>query len=133
MSYTLNVPTDIYHRAQEIAQSTSQTVDKILLEHLTTLALLPADEQAELSALRYLSDDALWTIAAEQMPVSAQEEMQVLMEKNNRGTLSDDEREKLEALVDRGNRLMLRKAEASNILIERGHQFTQQDFQRKHE
>ncbi len=67
------------------------------------------------------------------MPENAQSRMQLLMEKNNFGTIADDEFEELEGLVERGNRLMLRKAEAAAILMERGNIFTQDDFKPKHE
>lgn len=136
MSHTLIVPDEIYTRAEEIAHDTARPVDEVLLEQLRLLAdpltALPPDEQAELTALRHLSDDALWTIAAEQMPETVQEQMQTLMDRNSQGTITEDEYAELEQLVNRGNRLMLRKAEASGLLIERGHPFTQADFKRKH-
>mgnify|MGYP005841707193 CR=1 FL=1 len=130
--YLLTVPDELVQRAERIAEETSQSVDQVLLEHLRTLATplptLPPDESAELSALKSLSDDALWTIAREQMPSDIQKRMQVLMDKNNFGTITDEEFHELERYVERGNRLMVRKAEAAGILMERGHQFKQQDF-----
>ena len=45
--------------------------------------------------------------------------MAQLMERNSRGELNQEERETLEALVDRGDQLMLRKAEAAAILVHR--------------
>lgn len=67
-------------------------------------------------------------IAREQMPQDVQDRMQVLMDKNNFDTITDDEYKELEEDVERGNRLMVRKTEAAAILIERGHKFTQKDF-----
>ena|SRR5579871_1258598 len=133
--YTLNIPEEVYTRAQQIADETSQSVDQVMIEYLRTLAAplptLPPDEAVELEALKHLSDDALWTIAREQLPQPVQERMQVLMDKNNFGTITDAEFSELEASVERGNRLMVRKAEAAGILAERGHQFTQADFSAK--
>ena len=130
--YVLTIPPDVYDRAQQIAQETATNVDKVLIDHLKTLSVnlshLPPDEQAEIMALKSLSDDALWTIASEQMPDDVQARMQVLMDRNSLGTISDEEYRELEALVERGNRLMLRKAEAAGNLMDRGHRFTQQDF-----
>jgi hypothetical protein len=134
-SITLTIPDDVAHRAQEIAEQTAQPVEQVLLTHLQTLteslAGLPAEEQTELRALRYLSDDTLWTIAAEQMPQPAQKRMQLLMDKNSSGTILPEEYAELEALVERGNRLMVRKAEASAILISRGHPFSRSDFKKR--
>ena len=36
-------------------------------------------------------------------------------------------------LVERADRLMLRKAEAAAILVERGYPFSQSDFKQRHE
>lgn len=134
----VNIPEDLYQRLQTIAIATNRPFDEILVSRLKStlsepLPALPSDEQAELDALRFLSDDALWTIAAEQMPESAQARLHALMDRNSQGTITDTEYAELEALVERGNRLMVRKAEASVILMEHGHAFTQDDFTRKHE
>jgi hypothetical protein len=53
--------------------------------------------------------------------------MQVLMDKNSL-TITEDEYTELAAYVERGNRLIVRKAETAGILMERGHTFTQRDF-----
>ena len=135
--YTLTIPQEVYVRAQQIAEETDQPVDQVLIDYLRTLSaplpLLPPDEQAELEALKHLSDDALWTIAHEQMPQDVQDRMQMLMDRNNLGTISDEEYRELESYVERGNRLMVCKAEAAGLLMERGHQFTRQDFKPRDE
>lgn len=135
--YTLTIPEAVYRRARRIAEETSQPVEQLLIEHLKNLpeplpSLLP-DEQAELDALKHLSDDALWTIAREQMPEDIQAQMQVLMDKNSLGTITAEEYHVLEGFVERGNRLMVRKAEAAGLLMERGYSFTQKDFMHKNE
>ena len=134
--YTLTVPEEVYSRACRIAEETAQPVEQVLLapQNLPEpLPVLPPDEQEELDALQHLSDDALWTIAREPMPEDVQERLQVLMDKHSLGTIRDEEYQKLEGYVARGNRLMVRKAEAAGILMERGHAFTQKDFKPKHE
>jgi hypothetical protein len=120
--YTLTVPKDIYIRVSQIAQERSRPVDDVMLDYLRTLAApLPPDEEAELDALKSLSDDALWTIAREQMAADLQQRMQTLMDRNSSGAITADEYSELEALVDRGQRLMLRKSEAAAILTGRGY------------
>ena len=129
----LTVPEDISDRARRIAESTAQPVEQVLLDHLKTLTpalpSLPPDEQAELDALRHLSDDALWTIAREQLPDAIQSRAERLMGRNSRGEIMDDEHQELVGLAQRADRLMLRKAEAAAILRKRGYDFTQSDFQ----
>lgn len=133
----LVLPEDISARARLIAETSSLPVEQVLIDYLKTLAAplpeLPAAEQAELEALHHLSDDALWTIAREQMPEDAQGRAHTLMDKNSLDFLADDEQAELEKLVERGDQLMLRKAEASSILRARGYLFSQQDFKPPHE
>lgn len=129
--YTLTVPETVYTRARQIAEETSQKVDEVLLDHLKTLPahpVLPPDEEAELEALKHLSTDALWTIAREQLASDVAEKMQDLMDKNSLGTITPDEYQALEALVDRGQRLTLRKSEAAALLTRRGFTVTPKDL-----
>jgi hypothetical protein len=129
-SYTLSVPETLYKRAEELARLTARQVDEVLIDQLQELMLppLPADEQAELDAMKALSDDALWAIAREQMSDDLQDRLQVLMTRNSRGVLTPVERRELEQTVERGNRLMVRKAEASALLRERGNAVTPMDL-----
>ena len=62
------------------------------------------------------------------MPEQAQTRAQVLMDRNSSGQISDQDYVELEQLVQRADRLMLRKAEAASILRKRGHTFAQADF-----
>lgn len=125
----LTIPEEISERARAIAELTAQSVEAVLLEHLKTLstplASLPAEQQAELDALSQLSDDTLWTIAREQMPDAAQARYETLTAQVSGSTLTPEETRELDALVERADRLMLRKAEASAILRSRGYAFNQ--------
>lgn len=129
-SYTLDVPEPLYRRAEEVARLTARRVEEVLIDELQDLLLppLPADEQAELDAMPALSDDALWTIAREQLPDKAQARHSLLAERNSRGIVTPAERIELELLVRRGNRLMLRKAEAAVLLRQRGHSVSPSDL-----
>ncbi|MBZ0320421.1 MAG: hypothetical protein K8L91_28670 [Anaerolineae bacterium] len=126
----LQIPEHIYERAQQVAKNTDQPLEAVFLDELENAFLppLPEDEEAELSALNYLSDEALWTIAREQMPSPRQERMQVLMDGNTKGTLSKAEYQELEHLVDQGQRLMLRKGKAAALLTERGYKVTRESL-----
>ncbi len=126
--YTLTVPEEIYVRAQQIAKETSQPVDQVMIEYLRTLfvplPVLSSEEEAELDALKNLTADTLWTIAHEQMPEELQVLMQALMDKNSSGTLTSEEHRELEILVERGQRLILRKSEAATLLTHRDYNVT---------
>ncbi len=123
----LSVPEDVVAAAREIAEATAQPVETVLLNQLRNtlpVPVLPPDEEAELAALRHLSDDALWTIAHEQLLDSVQARMQALMDKNSLGSIMANEYEELERLVERGQQLMIRKSEAAAILTRRGYTVT---------
>lgn len=119
----------VYEKAQRMANQLSQPVDDLIQNKLESLLDqpiidLPADELAELQAMVYLSDDTLWTIAREQMQPDLQKRMSALMNKNSEGTITSEEYNELSSLVERGERLMLRKAEAMKLLLERGYSVT---------
>jgi hypothetical protein len=130
----LTIPEDISARARRIAETTEQPVEQVLLEHLQTLSTplptLPPKEQAELDALQHLSDDALWTMVREQMPDEVQARAEKLMQQD---TLSEAQQAELDNLVERADRLMLRKAEAASILTQRGYPVAQKDFKPTHD
>jgi hypothetical protein len=124
--YSVSIPNSLYEKAQRLAQQTSQSVDDIICTRLEgaldqPMLDLPSDERAELQAMSYLSTDALWTIAREQMQPDLQQEMSQLMEKNSQGTITADEFRDLSALVERGQRLTLRKSQAMKLLLDRGY------------
>jgi hypothetical protein len=124
--YTIAIPNSLYEKAQRLAKQTSQSVDDLICMRLEgaldqPMLDLPSDERAELQAMAYLSTDALWTIAREQMPPDVQHAMSQLMEKNSQGTITAEEFRDLSALVERGQRLTLRKAQAVKLLLDRGY------------
>jgi len=130
---TLPVPDYVYDRARQIADVTDQAIEAVLVQQLeaafsTPLPALPPDEQAELDALVHLSDDALWTFAREQMSPTRQTRLSLLMEGNNKGTLSAAEQAEFDHLIDQGQRLMLRKAQAAALLTERGYTVSPNDM-----
>lgn len=122
----IQIPENLFTRLRQLATRHRQPVEQIVTDRLFTaldeeLDSLPSAEEAELRALHHLSDDALRAIAAEQMSAGNQARMNLLMERHSQGVLTSDEQETLEALVERGDQLMLRKAEAAAILVHRGH------------
>jgi hypothetical protein len=124
--YTISIPNSLYEKAQRLAKQTSQSVDDIICTRLEgaldqPMIDLPSDERAELQAMSYLSTDALWTIAREQMQPDLQHSMSQLMDKNSQGTITENEFRDLSALVERGQRLTLRKSQAMRLLLDRGY------------
>jgi hypothetical protein len=124
--HTISIPNSLYEKAQRLAKQTSQSVDDIICTWLEgaldqPMLDLPSDERAELQAMSYLSTDALWTIAHEQMQPDLQHSMSQLMDKNSQGTITENEFRALSELVERGQRLTLRKSQAMKLLLNRGY------------
>jgi hypothetical protein len=122
----ITLPENLSTRLRQLAARRQQPVETIIADRLFTalddeLDNLPTSEQAELRALHHLSDDALRVIAAEQMTPANQILLTKLMERNSKGELNQEEQETLAALVERGDQLTLRKAEAAAILVHRGY------------
>lgn len=130
---TISISDALYRQALHIAQRTDRPVEEVIgsvLEHgfNPTTAELPEDDREELTAMRYLSDDTLWTIAREQMPKSDQERISILMTRNSDGIITADEHAELSGYVERAQRLMLRKSKAMAYLTERGFSITLDDL-----
>lgn len=131
--YTISIPDRLYQKAKEVARQKSLSVDEVIrvgLEGVFVESMLdiPLDEQAELKAMTYLSDDALFNMMREQMQQAKQVRMSALMDKNSQGTITDEEYAELAELVEDGQRLTLRKATAMNILMDRGYKVTLDDL-----
>lgn len=122
---TLTISDEAYRRAQRIAEESAQPIERILANRLEVgiddAAGLPLDEQAELVAMQHLSDDALWSMARERFARDLDTRQQVLGDRNSRALITLEEYQELERLVERGNRLMVRKAEAMALLTKRGY------------
>ena len=129
---TLAISDYVYNRAQQIAEATTQSVEQVLARQLqesfNELSVLPSEEQAELAALKYLSNDTLRAMAREQMLHSRQDRMHTLLDRNSKGEITADEQQELTQLVEQGDRLMLRKAWAADILMDRGYKITADDM-----
>lgn len=131
--YTISIPDSVYQKARQIAQQKSLSIDEVIRTRLEgafdqLLFDLPDDEKEELKAMTYLSDDTLWTIAREQMHPALEKRISELLTKNQRGTISTAEYQELEELVERGDKLTLRKSQAMKYLTERGYSISLDDL-----
>jgi signal transduction histidine kinase len=132
----VTLPEDITEQAQTIADLTERPVEQVVIEHLRTLrapdSALPHELQSELEALQYLSDDALWVIAREQVGAQLQTRINDLLDASRADELTDATRDELAALLDRADNVMLRKAEAAVLLTRRGYELTPDDLRSPH-
>lgn len=130
---TVDLPESVFDPISQIAEAREQSIAEAVVDQLRSvlsipMPVVPVDEESELVAFKFLSDDTLRNIAREQMNRQDRDRMQILMDRNNFGTITPEEYAELSNLVERGQRLMLRKAWAAGVLMERGHQISAQDM-----
>ena len=122
----LSIPQQMIDQLRQMAKARGLPVEQVILKLIeASLAdsalLLPPGAQAELDALANLSDEALRTIAHEQMDPDQQEQMHLLMRCRRLGTITEAERAELMQYEEQSQRLALRKSKAMALLTARGH------------
>jgi hypothetical protein len=122
---TVELPEDVYERVRRAAKGMNQPVEKALADIVRaatpSLEKVPTEYRAELESLEDLGDDELLTISRSRLAPARQRRMQVLLDKNQRGELTDRERRAMAELRSAGDRLMLRRSYAALLLKYRGH------------
>jgi len=86
-----------------------------------SLEKVPAEYRAELEALEELGDEELWQVLRSRPAQAQQRRVDRLLDRNQRGELTDRERRALGALRADGDRRMLRRSYAALLLKFRGH------------
>jgi hypothetical protein len=121
---TLELPADIYERVRRAARGMNQPLEKALVNIVRaatpSLDKVPPEYRAELEALEDLSDDELGTIAESRLGPARQRRLEDLLARNQRGELTDRDRQALAGLRAQVDRLMLRRSYASLLLKYRG-------------
>ena len=123
---TLELPENIYLRLLQAAHATKQSLNNIILRAVDMGSPpdwkdVPAEYQADLAALDYLDDNALWRIARSSQHDTDFAQYGDLLDKNKNGTISDEECRRLAGLRTAADLFMIRKAHAAALLRWRGH------------
>lgn len=114
---TLELPENIYQRAQRVAEATRRPIEQILVEWIHP----PVQEQAiALDDLRGLSNDELIRVSQSQVPSENSRRLQELLLAQQQRTLTDNEHREAAALVEEEDMVTLLKARALFLLKERG-------------
>ncbi|HEV3263637.1 MAG TPA: hypothetical protein VG013_42775 [Gemmataceae bacterium] len=123
---TLELPEDIYERVRRAAKGMKQPVEKALVNIVRaatpSLEKVPREYRAELEAMEDLGDEELWKVSASRLAPAKQRRLANLLDKNQRGELTDRERQALTRLRADADRLMLQRSYAYLLLKYRGHQ-----------
>lgn len=124
---TVTVPENIYMQLENEARSRASSVDALVMQTLTrdfpfpAESDLPAPVQAELDAMEHLSDEALWAIARSTANEDKIALYDLLIDRQNDGSLTTQGGTLLGRLRDEADGLMVRKSHAYVILRRRGY------------
>ena len=126
-SITVTLPEDLYDQLEAQARTAARSVDELVAQTLAR-SLPPSPEpdlppaiQAELHAMEHLSDEALWAIARSTANDDKVALYDLLIERQNAGTLTVEGRRLLAELREEADALTLRKAHAYALLQSRGY------------
>ena len=124
---TVTVSEDVYALLEAQARNSARSMDDVVAQTLTR-ALPPAAEpdlplalQAELNAMEHLSDEALWAIARSTANDDKIALYDLLITRQNAGSLTTEGQKVLTQLREEADALMVRKAQAYAILHSRGY------------
>ncbi len=130
LTVTLELSEALYHSAAQVAQATKRPLTDILQAGIAH-TLPPLDDVApaeavELAQLSTLTDAELWRVSATLLPVTAQRELQALLDRQQEGELSPADQARLQTLLDEYGRLLVQKAHAWLLLARRGYRVPMQ-------
>ena len=122
---TLKLPQEVFEHVRRAAKGMKQPVETALVNIVKaatpSLEKVPVEYRAELEAIEDLGDDALWKVAESVLAPARQRQLASLLDKNQRGALTEREQRALFGLRAAADRLMLRRSYAYLLLKYRGH------------
>jgi predicted transcriptional regulator len=111
---TLELPDEVYQRAQRVAQATRRPLEEIVIDWIRPPV------EVKLPELDRLSNDELLQAARDTIPAEHAHRLQELLAAQQQRSLSEDEQREAMALVEQEDLVTLRKARALFLLKQRG-------------
>jgi rhodanese-related sulfurtransferase len=122
---TVHLPNTTLDQLRRTARQQRKTVEDVVrdlvVREVTPLPSLPDDVEEELAAFQHLSVDVLLLLAQNTLSPEQQNEIAQLNQEAQQRTLAPSEQNKQDHLVALYERVLVRRAEASKILKERGY------------
>lgn len=108
----LQLPEEAIHSAKEVAARTQRRLEDVLVEWI--------DQAAAEVPVELLPDQQVLALCDMQMDREQQEELSDLLARNREGVLDQQERARLDELMQIYRHGLVRKAEALKVAVERG-------------
>jgi hypothetical protein len=123
---TIELPEPVFRQLARIAEATQQSVEVLAAQSVVSnlppsVENAPPEMQPELLKIQNVTTEELLVIAHSKVEPSQHERHVELLEKNQEGSLTPEERQELTDLRVAADCLMLRKAYAWSVLRWRGH------------
>jgi hypothetical protein len=119
MQVTLNLPENIYRRAERLAQLTGQDVKDVIANRLD-VSLPPLGSELDHRPIETLSDSDVLALSESMMDENLNARMSLLIEKQQASEINDAERAELKMLMDVFEVGQFRKAQALVESVKRG-------------
>jgi hypothetical protein len=117
---TITLPDEIYQRAERFARLANRDIASILADTLQ-LSIPPVSTEANnLEPVSVLSDEQVLALTDLKMEPEQDTRLSELLDRQQAGTLSEDERPELQALMQIYQEGLLRKATALSEAVKRG-------------
>jgi hypothetical protein len=117
----LQVPTEIYERAEQIAKESNRSVEKVLLEGLSLLFGTSEQDEIKSQDLQAYTDERLWAIVYQRLVWPHEARLRELLALGKAGQLAEAEKKELDALIRRVDHLTLIRSTAMLLLKQRGY------------
>lgn len=111
---TLNLPDEVYHQAELLAQQRHRSVSEILVETLE-IFLLPTAKPVSA-----LSDSEVITLTQLRLQPVQEQRLNELLDSQQSGTITSVEHEELQVLIHIYEDRLLRQAQSLNEAVRRG-------------
>ena len=111
---TLNLPDEVYHQAELLAQQRHRTVSEILVETLEKFLLPTAKPVSALSDSEVISQTQL------RLQPLQEQRLSELLDRQQSGTIASVELDELQGLIHIYETRLLRQAQALNEAVRRG-------------
>lgn len=117
---TITLPDEVYRRAERFARLANRDVADVLADTLYLSIPAVSPEVTDLEPISTLSDEQVLALTDLQMEPDQDSELSELLDRQQAGLLTEDERQTLQVLMQIYQESLLRKATALSEAVKRG-------------
>lgn len=122
---TISLPDILYRKLKARAEQTQRSIEAEAIDALTAslpgIDDLPSDIETSLAQLALLDDEALWRAARTTFAIDAAQQLEDIQLKRQREGLTESETQTAAGLLQKYERAMLVRAQATALLKQRGY------------